>query len=112
MRTGYGSVNVSGFVHLVMMHALIQMILADVIRCHLATFVRMMRLEVVLFVINRTAKKKKKKKKLKKSHLATLAKIIKIKYLLGPELSAIVEMARLGFGGTGGEILWGKAGKF
>ena len=62
MRTGYGSVNVSGFVHLVMMHALIQMILADVIRCHLATFVRMMRLEVVLFVINRTAKKKKKKK--------------------------------------------------
>ena len=34
------------------------------------------------------------------------------KYLLGPELSAIVEMARLGFGGTGGEILWGKAGKF
>ena len=33
-------------------------------------------------------------------------------YLLGPELSAIVEMARLGFGGTGGEILWGKAGKF
>ena len=63
MRTGYGSVNVSGFVHLVMMHALIQMILADVIRCHLATFVRMMRLEVVLFVINRTAKKKTKKKK-------------------------------------------------
>ena len=61
MRTGYGSVNVSGFVHLVMMHALIQMILADVIRCHLATFVRMMRLEVVLFVINRTAKKKPKK---------------------------------------------------
>ena len=63
MRTGYGSVNVSGFVHLVMMHALIQMILADVIRCHFATFVRMMRLEVVLFVINRTAKKEKKYRK-------------------------------------------------
>ena len=41
-----------------------------------------------------------------------MATLVKIKYLLGPELSAIVEMARLGFGGTGGEILWGKAGKF
>ena len=33
-------------------------------------------------------------------------------YLLGPELSAIVEIALRGFGGTAGEILWGNAGKF